>query len=712
MTYRLSPSSISTFRQCPFKFYCKINKIPGDTEVDNSYGAAGNAVHQTLEYYYKTLTEIPTILALNELRPIFEEYWDSYNIVNYKLDKDLYWLCVINGIKLNLKHTHLEYEFGFQDPVNFIGYADIINTKDHWIGDWKTSTYKKSKVYDYKEQLKYYSYAYYKEYKVIPNAWVYFNKVNKKFAFEFTEEDMAAIEQELKDLKKEIDLSIKTNNFERNPSRNNCFFCQHKNICATDLLREPDEEYKITFHLKKNKLLIEGAIDESVHQLLEDHINFELKNAFFIKKAMAAKGIKYDAIKRQYKRKAYGAETVIGYLNTAYSTLKTYAKDNKKYLKIYMNDSRQFNPEITVMPTKLDVDFAFYDYQHEAVTELIKNRWGICEVGTGGGKTLIAAECIRQLQTKTLFIIDNKDLLKQTKDEYEKMLGVKCGIVGMGLREWDYPIVLCTIQTLYKNCKEFALMLAKFNLVICDEVHIWASKSFEEISKYLINTKYRFGFSATAKRDDGNDKVIYAHCGEVVYSKKAQELINEDVLIRPTALFYKYEAYSSVSENWQNEYNDGIVDGETRNKLIIKLANDFVKEGKSVMILCKMVRHCEHFIKNIEGSQLIYGKTDDDLRYDILEAFKENKFKVLIGNLKIFNKGINIKNLDVLINAAGNAGDVVTVQTIGRILRKNPGKTEAHYIDFIDPGTYLYKHSKSRMEALKDECYDVKIIEN
>jgi superfamily II DNA or RNA helicase len=131
--------------------------------------------------------------------------------------------------------------------------------------------------------------------------------------------------------------------------------------------------------------------------------------------------------------------------------------------------------------------------------------------------------------------------------------------------------------------------------------------------------------------------------------------------------------------------------------------------GKSIMILCKMIKHCEYFLENIKDSQLIYGQTEDDIRQDTLQNFKEGKFKVLIGNLKIFNKGINLKNLEVLINAAGNAGDVTTVQTIGRVLRKNPGKENAYYIDFIDRGEYLFKHSKSRMQSLKDEKYIVTI---
>jgi superfamily II DNA or RNA helicase len=181
------------------------------------------------------------------------------------------------------------------------------------------------------------------------------------------------------------------------------------------------------------------------------------------------------------------------------------------------------------------------------------------------------------------------------------------------------------------------------------------------------------------------------------------------VLVEPEAIFYNYGSFICVTDTWQNEYSDGIVDNVLRNTTVKQIAEKYLTEGKQVMILTKMIRHGDWFKSNVTGSDLIYGRTEDDLRVEILEDFKQGKLKCLVGNLKIFNKGINIPNLDVIINASGNAGDVVTVQTIGRCLRKSPGKEKATYIDFMDAGDYLNKHSVSRIAALKAEDYRVKI---
>lgn len=715
MAVRYSSSLIKVYKSCPFRYYCKVTDQEKDTDTDVSYGLAGNVVHNTLEYYFNHLTELPQEHAMQELKTHFDVMWDDCKIINPSIKKDLYWLCVINGIKLNIKPTHLEYEFRIiEDDMNFIGYADVMNTEEHWVGDWKTSTYKKSKLDGYKEQLKFYAWAYWKEFGVVPMTWVYFNKVNKIFKFRFPLETIKNAELEIKQIASSAKKRMEELKFERRASRTNCYFCPYKGVCSTDLLRaEESPKYEVIFHLKKNKLLVEASIPDIIHRKIEKGINYEIKNAFFIKKAMAAKGIRYDGIKRLYKRRAFGGETFIGYTNFIYGVLKEYAHSKGMKIKLILKDYRDQEVLKKSIPAlkELNTPFALYGFQVDAVNELIKNRWGIVEIGTGGGKTVIAAEAIRRLALRTLFIIDNKDLLMQTKTEYEKMLGIKCGVVGMGYREWNAPVVLATIQTLAKYANQFSEELASIPVVIYDETHIIASKSFETVSKYLVNTKYRFGFSATAKRDDGNDNIIYAHTGTVCYRRRAQELIKDNVLVEPEAIFYKYGSRIVVSDSWQNEYADGIVDNNLRNNTVKRIAEHYLSKGKQVMILTKMIRHGEWFKNHIDGADLIYGKTDDDLRVDILDAFKDSKLKCLVGNLKIFNKGINIKNLDVLINAAGNAGDVLTVQTIGRVLRKNPGKTEALYIDFMDAGEYLHKHSLSRIAALKAEDYTVNIKE-
>jgi len=712
MEIRFSASSIKKYLACPFHFYCKITKQE-KSECDSSYGDAGTAVHKTLETYYSKLKGLAREEALERAKLVFEAEWliaGEPDRFNRYIKKDLYWLSVLNGINKNVNATDIEMLFEIkEDDFWYYGLADVVDRENHIIGDWKTSTYKKSKVAGYEKQVSYYAYGYWKSFGVVPKAWVLFNKTDKLFEFTYTLEKMHEIEKELKFLTADFNARMQTKDFPRTPSTSTCHFCEYKEVCAGDLLRESKSDvYEVTFELSGNKAKVKAVIPKEIQKKIQSSINYLVKNAHFRIQAMKAKGRIWDGIKVLYKTRDYGGEAFIGDINTIYVILKDYATSQGKTIKGKLKDFRNQGPSTkSIDYDPLHFEYDLYDYQKEAVTALIKARWGIVEVATGGGKTVIAAEAIRQLGVKTLFLIDNKDLLIQTKQEYEAMLGIECGIVGMGHRDWDKQVVLSTIQTVAKSFTRYAGELAKFGLVIYDEVQIIGAKSFEQISKYLINTKYRFGFSATARRDDGNTNIIHSHTGNVVYKKAAPELIEQGILINPKATFYSYNASALAGGDYNNEYEERIVDNAVRNEMILSLAKENLAKNRQVMIVTRRIKHAEYFRDNLEGAAMIFGKTKDKVREQIMKDFKAGKIRVLAGNIAIFNKGLNVKSLEVIINAAGNGGGVLTVQTLGRSIRTNLGKTTADYIDFIDPGKYLLKHSNTRMQALEDEGYKI-----
>ena len=96
----------------------------------------------------------------------------------------------------------------------------------------------------------------------------------------------------------------------------------------------------------------------------------------------------------------------------------------------------------------------------------------------------------------------------------------------------------------------------------------------------------------------------------------------------------------------------------------------------------------------------------------MFDSFRYGDQNVLISTLSIFAEGIDIPNLDIVINAAANAGNVKTIQVLGRVLRKLEGKTGAYYLDFIDEHRMLKSASFKRRKALINEGHDVEIIDS
>lgn len=144
----LSPSSISTFQQCPLRF--KFNKIDGLTEPPTQHTLLGNFVHEILESVYLMPAESRT---LESARIIAKEKWDSSFAdgakslrVNERDFRWKAWWCVENLWKVEdpktVELSGIEHQvLGDCDGVTVKGFIDRFETLQDGtllIGDYKT----------------------------------------------------------------------------------------------------------------------------------------------------------------------------------------------------------------------------------------------------------------------------------------------------------------------------------------------------------------------------------------------------------------------------------------------------------------------------------------------------------------------------------------------------------------------------------------------
>ena len=76
---------------------------------------------------------------------------------------------------------------------------------------------------------------------------------------------------------------------------------------------------------------------------------------------------------------------------------------------------------------------------------------------------------------------------------------------------------------------------------------------------------------------------------------------------------------------------------------------------------------------------------------------------VCIAISAIFSTGVNIKNLHMVVFAAGGKSFIRTIQSIGRGLRLNQNKQKLIIIDIADILTYSKQHSERRKEIYNIE---------
>ncbi|HUW43948.1 MAG TPA: helicase-related protein, partial [Bacillota bacterium] len=159
---------------------------------------------------------------------------------------------------------------------------------------------------------------------------------------------------------------------------------------------------------------------------------------------------------------------------------------------------------------------------------------------------------------------------------------------------------------------------------------------------------------------------------------------------------------------WDQDRSAHIVENETRNECVIKLANDFSKRNIQTLILVQLIKHGKDLEKRIPNSVFIYGGSSKKKREQALEDIQSGKLKILIGST-IADEGLDIPALSALILAGGGKSPTRAKQRVGRVIRK--GSSQALVYDFIDDGKWSYDHSKERLKILKEEPeFDVKVI--
>ncbi len=419
------------------------------------YADAGNSVHKPLEKFYnKEITNI------EELKIFFNTLWEEkYKLQDSKIKfkKDEYWEMILQGIELNVQVTSTELKIFYQDVV---GYLDVVDTNADEIKDWKTSTRRAENEEEYTRQLFFYSWLYHRKFNRLPTrVTVYYLKYKGEkgvLSVIPTMSDIEKVEEDYNNILKQMGEFKEDKKIP--PMCERChMFCQYKNYCFVN-----KNAIRFTLHMGLSKIQLEGPVTPLLIKGIENKFSYELKDAYFIKKAQPHA----NTMIRFWSNYKYTLP--IGFKDGLIKTLKDYADHMKKELSLNIKDNRVYDNINVKMPDGFVNGIKLRDYQIEAADKFLRAKTGIFQIGTGGGKTECAIEIIRRLGYTTLFIVDKVELLKQTKKRIEDSLGIEVGQVGGGKIDWQ-QITVATIQTLNKNVKDYEPYLRTCRVVIFDE---------------------------------------------------------------------------------------------------------------------------------------------------------------------------------------------------------------------------------------------------
>jgi len=352
-------------------------------------------------------------------------------------------------------------------------------------------------------------------------------------------------------------------------------------------------------------------------------------------------------------------------------------------------------------------DIELYDYQVDLANICLYQKRGIVKAPTASGKTILFTSILKALskQIPTICLFRNKSLVDQTYETFKKFNIENIGRVHGEVFE-PALITCCTIQSLHK----LADLVPHVKALIIDECHEFVSTQSVRTIKKFKNTVIRLGFSATPFKQNNpvHNYKLKSWIGPLLCDIPTLELQENGILSESIAHFYKISQQDGDAEEypWPLCEDAGIVYNKCLNEKIVEIIQS-IPEGR-IMILVRRIPHGDNLHVLMPDAHWIRGQDNSDTRNYVLGQLRESKEKKVVAICSsICNVGVNVF-IHHLINAAGGKEPNLTIQKMGRGLRKAEDKDHLEYHDFFHDTNYiLRKHSKIRVKTLKKEGHSV-----
>lgn len=422
-----------------------------------------------------------------------------------------------------------------------------------------------------------------------------------------------------------------------------------------------------------------------VQQELEDEWSFQVPNFQFMKH----KFVRFNPQTQEYEQFWNGRKKFLSRdrlpAGLFWATKQQIEKD---YDIRFVVRRRHDRPDFLSRQTE-DSDREFQNNCMDAMVAGIAYGGGLILNATGTGKTRIAGMFAGTVAGSICFVVDQLDLLEQAKAELERTLGKKVGYVG-NLRYEPRRVTVATVQTLYKHVEDdrFQDWFQSLDYVLIDELHVQMARSQFKVIQ-TIEPKAVFGLTATLQlsRKDVRTRA-FAICGPILYTYPLSQGVAEEYLSQGVAVALRYEndvSYQERKEYWVNQYVTAIQDNGERNSMIADLARVGHSRGKYTIILVNRIKHLQDLSTRLKDipHRLVYGAKKVTDRIRSKEKFEKGRVRLIITN-QVFKKGVDIKRVDMGIDAAAMQSKNDAVQKYGRLARLHPEKSGFLYFDISD----------------------------
>lgn len=319
-------------------------------------------------------------------------------------------------------------------------------------------------------------------------------------------------------------------------------------------------------------------------------------------------------------------------------------------------------------------------------------RRALVQAATGVGKTYLAAFDSKKYE-RVLFVAHREEILKQAAESFKNVRDSDdYGFFDGESKCTDKSVIFASVATLgrneYLNNKYFASDY--FNYIVIDEFHHAINDQYQRIVNYF-NPQFLLGLTATPERMDGRN--IYEICDyNVPYEISLKEAINKGMLVP----FHYYGIFDDTDYSKlhivrgrydEKELNETYIGNVHRYELIYKY---YCKYGsRQALGFCCSKEHAREMAKEFSSrgipSVAVFSDASGEYtekRNVAIQKLKNGEIRVIFS-VDMFNEGVDITSVDMVMFLRPTESPIVFLQQLGRGLRKCRGKEFLTVLDFI-----------------------------
>ena len=357
--------------------------------------------------------------------------------------------------------------------------------------------------------------------------------------------------------------------------------------------------------------------------------------------------------------------------------------------------------------------------QEAAVRKMLVEDTGVLCAPPGTGKTVMGCALIARARTSALVLVHRAVLLDQWREAAMQFLGLKRKEVGIWRGRAPRLTRRLDIAMLpsLSRAEDMAAAQTGYGVVLVDECHHVPATSFEAVLKACPSRRL-YGLTATPKRKDRLEKLLFAQCGPIRHTL-ADAVTDEvrTVKVRRTSVVLPPDAgpRPPIHILWETLVRD---DG--RAAVIVSDLLTCVAAGRSPLVLADRKVYLDRLQADFSSREarvdcyrldgLMGKKARAAVLREIADHYDTAKPFVLFATASLIGEGFDLPRLDTLVLSMPLSFKGRLIQYAGRLHRPHAAKGAAVIYDYLDENHAITKAMfRRRMSGYAELGYRIEM---